>query len=37
VLEGDYAGSSFGVASIDRPPGASYYLCRGVLQASQVG
>lgn len=29
ILEGDYAGSTFGVASIDRPPGASYYLCRG--------
>lgn len=29
ILEGDYAGSKFGIATIDRPPGASYFLCRG--------
>lgn len=32
ILEGDYAGSTFSIASIDRPPGASYFLCRGVLR-----
>lgn len=30
IFEGDYAGSTFGIGSIDRPPGASYFLCRGV-------
>jgi hypothetical protein len=29
IFEGDYAGATFGIASIDRPPGASYFLCRG--------
>lgn len=29
IFEGDYAGSTYGIASIDRPPGASYFLCRG--------
>ncbi len=29
LLEGDYAGVAFHIASVDRPPGASYYYCRG--------
>lgn len=29
ILEGDYAGEKFGIASVDRPPGCSYFLCRG--------
>lgn len=29
VLEGEYAGDSYAVASVDRPPGGSYFLCRG--------
>lgn len=31
ILEGDYAGEVFHIASVDRPPGASYYYCRGVV------
>lgn len=34
ILEGDYAGSIFGIASIDRPPGASYWLCRGTRRGA---
>lgn len=29
ILEGDYAGSKFHISSVDRPPGCSYFLCRG--------
>lgn len=29
ILEGDYTGAKFGIESVDRPPGASYFLCRG--------
>ena len=29
ILEGDYAGAKFGIASVDRPPACSYFLCRG--------
>lgn len=32
VLEGDYAGKRFGIASVDRPPGGSYFLCRGTAR-----
>ena len=31
VLEGDYAGVVFNIASVDRPPGASYFYCRGTV------
>lgn len=33
ILEGDYAGAKFGIGSIDRPPGCSYWLCRGVRKS----
>ncbi len=29
IFEGPYTGAVFGVASVDRPPGGSYYFCRG--------
>lgn len=29
ILEGPYAGSVFSIASADRPPAGSYWLCRG--------
>lgn len=32
ILEGDYAGKAFGVASVDRPPGGSYFACRGTAR-----
>lgn len=33
ILEGDYAGVTFGIGSVDRPPGASYFLCRGTQRS----
>lgn len=33
ILEGPYAGSKFGIASVDRPGGASYWLCRGAYKS----
>lgn len=30
ITEGPYAGSTFRIASVDRPPAGSYWLCRGV-------
>lgn len=33
ILEGDYAGSKFAIGSTDRPPGCSYWLCRGVRKS----
>lgn len=32
ILQGDYAGKTFGIASHDRPPGCSYWLCRGTAR-----
>jgi hypothetical protein len=32
ILQGPYAGKTFGIASHDRPPGASYWLCRGTAR-----
>lgn len=29
IFEGPYAGATFGIANVDRPPGGSYYFCRG--------
>lgn len=29
ILEGPYAGSTFNIATADRPPAGSYWLCRG--------
>lgn len=31
IDEGDYAGVVFNIASVDRPPGASYFYCRGTV------
>lgn len=29
ISEGPYAGETFHIATVDRPPGGSYWLCRG--------
>lgn len=33
ILEGEYAGAVYGVASADRPGGCSYWLCRGAKKS----